>query len=158
MAIETGVGLLFLEELPLGTHVLSEGTPDTIKVALYGPDAILSNLTQEYTTLGEVSGGGYSAGGDAVALTVVGALGSARAGGVQFDRPYIQPSADLTITAAGVGIRGFMIYNSSKNNRCMFVGDFGETRTPASGIEFQWAVGDITQFSQVLIPLTGVSF
>lgn len=157
MTIITGVGKKFLEELPLGIHTLSEGTPDTIKCALYGPDANLSPATEVYTSTGEVSGGGYSAGGAAVPLTVVGSAGSSRAGGVQFEHPYIQPTSDLTITVSGVAVRGFMIYNASQSNRCMFVGDFGSSRTPSSGIQFTWAVADVTQFSQVLIPLIGLS-
>jgi len=157
MTIVTGTCKKFLEELPLGIHTLFEGTPDTIKVALYGPNAVLSPYSETYTSDGEVSGGGYTAGGQACPMTVVGATGSSRSGGMQFEHPYIQPTSDLSITVAGVGVRGFMIYNASQGNRAMFIGDFGEIKTPSTGILFSWAVADITQWGQVLIPLIGLN-
>ena len=153
MTIQTGVCKEFLAELALGMHDVED---DTIKVALYGPNANLSVETDFYTTDGEVSGGGYSAGGATVPLLVVGSAGSALNGGTQFTHPYVQPTEDTSITAASVGVRGFMIYNSSKSNRAMFVGDFGETISPASGITFSWDVANVTQFQQVLIPLIGL--
>ncbi len=155
MTITTGVGKKFMEELPLGIHVLDEGSPsDVIKLALYGPNASLSSSNDAYTTDGEVSGGGYSAGGITITgLTIVGRSGSVRAGGVQFADPYIQPDDDATITIAGVAVRGCMLYNSSKSNRNIFVMDFGSSFTPAVGVTIPWAIGDVVAFSQTLIPL-----
>ena len=153
MAIVSGIGKRFLEELGLGLHDVVD---DTIKCALYGPNATLNSDTEAYTTDGEVSGGGYAAGGDIVNLIVVGATGSSLAGGVQFEWPYIQPDSDTTITAAGVAARGFMIYNASSSLRTIAVGDFGETRTLGQGITFGWDVDNITQYQQVLIPLRGL--
>lgn len=157
MTITTGVGKKFLEELPLGIHVLSEGSPsDTIKLALYGPNASLSPNHDTYTTTGEVSGGGYSAGGITLSgLTIVGRSGSARSGGVQFADPYIQPDDDATITIAGVAVRGCMMYNSSQGNRNIFTLDFGSSFTPAVGITIPWAIDDVAIFSETLIPLIG---
>lgn len=159
MTITTGVGKKFLEELPLGIHVLSEGSPsDVIKLALYGPNASLSSNNDTYTTDGEVSGGGYSAGGVTISgLTIVGRSGSARAGGLQFADPYIQPDDDATITIAGVAVRGCMLYNSSQGNRNIFVMDFGSSFTPSAGITIPWAVGDVTAFNETLIPLLGAT-
>ncbi len=156
MSILTGAGYKFLEELTLGTHVLSEGSPDTIKVALYGPSASISPALDQYTTTGEIAGGSYSAGGIAVPLTVVGRTGSARNGGVQFsEAAYIQPTSDLSLTISGVGIRGLLMYNASKSNRTIFTLDFGSTFTPSTGLSIPWGVGNVTSFDEVLIPIFG---
>lgn len=155
MTITTGTGKKFIEELALGIHTLSEGSPsDVIKLALYGPNASIGPNNDTYTTDGECSGGGYSAGGITLSgLTIVGRSGSARAGGVQFDDPYIQPDDDAEITIAGVAVRGCMLYNSSQGNRNIFTMDFGSSFTPAVGITLPWAIGDVTLFTETLIPL-----
>ena len=161
MAIITGIGLKFLEELPLGTHKLVEGSPtDTIKLAIYGPNAILSPSTDVYTTVGEVTGGGYSAGGVAVPLTLVGVSGSARAGGVQFsDGSYLQPTNNTNVPFAGSGAaRGALLYNATQSNRTIFVLDLEATFVPLVGMRFNWAVADVVNFTDVLVPLIGVSF
>ena len=157
MAIITGVGTLFLEELGLGAHVLSEGSPDdTIKVALYGPNAVLDpKVNSVYTTFGEVAGGGYTAGGITITgLTVVGRSGSARAGGVQFSQgPYIQPDDDAAFTVVGVGVRGCLMYNASQGNRTIFVLDFGETLSPSTGLQINWGLAGVVAYTDTLIPL-----
>ena len=145
-----------MEEMPIGTHILFDGSPtDTIMIALYGPSAVLSPSTGSYTTSGEVSGGGYSAGGIAIPLTVVGASGSARADGNQFSYPYINPTDDTTIPITGVGVRGAMVYNASKSNRNIFTLDFGTTLVPSTGILIEWGLSNVIEFSDALIPLVG---
>jgi len=160
MTITTGAGKKFMEELPLGIHALSEGAPsDVIKVALYGPNAILAPTTDTYTASGEVSGGGYVAGGVIVAgLTIVGSAGSSRGGGPQFDDPYINPTADTSLFVAAVGVRGLMMYNASQGNRNIFTLDFGATFSPATGILLKWGLSNIVDVNDVLIPLMGNQF
>lgn len=161
MAIITGIGRKFLEELALGTHVLVEGTPtDTIKLAVYGPDASLSPSTDTYTTTKEVTGGGYTAGGVAVPLTLVGRSGSSRAGGVQFnDGSYLQPTSNTDVPFANNGAaRGILLYNVTRNNRTIFVMDLESNFVPTVGMRFNWAVADVVNWIDVLIPLIGVSF
>jgi hypothetical protein len=158
MAITSGVGKKFMEELPLGMHTLSEGSPtDVIKIALYGPNAIIAPTVDTYTTSGECSGGGYTAGGDIVAddLVIVGASGSARTSGTQFSEPYINPLNDITIAISGVAVRGCMLYNSSQGDRNIFTLDFGQTLTPAYGILLPWALADVDTIEKALIPLIG---
>ncbi len=160
MAITTGVGRKFLEELALGTHVLTEGTPDTIKLAVYGPNATLSPSTDAYTTSGEVTGGGYTAGGVAVPLTLVGRSGSVRAGGAQFaEGSYLQPTSNTDIPFANSGAaRGVLLYNVTRSNRTIFVIDLESNFVPTIGMRFNWAVADVVNWPDVLIPLIGVSF
>jgi hypothetical protein len=154
--ITTGVGKKFREELPLGIHTLSEGTPDVVKAALYGPLAEIGPDTDAYTSVGEIAAvGAYTAGGVAVPLTVVGAIGSDRNGGTQFDAfPYVQPTNDFTVTlSSAVGVRGIMLYNSSQSNRNIFTLDFGGVITPVSGVAIPWAVADVVAITDVLVPL-----
>ena len=157
MVIVTGVGTKFIEELPLGIHKLAEGAPsDIIKVALYGPNAVLNPSLLTYTTTGEVTGGGYTAGGVTQPLIIVGKTGSSRAGGVQFgEGSYIQPTTDTSIVFTGGATRGVLMYNSSQSNRMIFVLDFGANFTPSSGVKITWGVAGVVLFSEVLIPLLG---
>jgi len=159
MAIISGVGKKFMEELALGIHILSEGDPttDVIKIALYGPNAIISPTSDAYSTSGEVTGGGYSAGGDILGddLVIVGASGSSRSDGTQFEHPYINPLNNVTITISGVACRGLMMYNSSQSNRNIFTLDFGSLITPSVGILLPWALADVNSLPDALIPLIG---
>jgi hypothetical protein len=158
MAITTGAGKKFMEELGLGIHKLSEGSPsDTIKLALYGPSALISPEQDVYTTAGEVVGGGYTAGGVTLTngLIVVGRIGSTRAGGVQFDDAYIQPVDDTQVPVANVGVRGCLMYNASQSNRTIFTLDFGTTVSPSVGILITWGVANVTKFTDAMIPILG---
>lgn len=161
MAIITGVGELFLEEMLQGRHTLDEGSPsDTIRVALFGPNSSIGPTTEAYATTGlnEVSGGGYTAGGPTVVLEVVGKVGSARAGGAQFSNgAYIQPTLVTNITFTGAAARGIMVYNVTQSNRNIFTLDFGQNLVPISGVQINWAIGDVAVWSDVLIPLVGRS-
>ncbi len=159
MTITTGVGELFLEEILMGTHTLDEGSPsDTVKCALYGPNASIGPTTDAYTATGEVSGGGYSAGGVSLVLEVVGKIGSDRSGGVQFaNGAYIQPTLLTDITFSGAACRGVMVYNASQNNRNIFTLDFGQNLIPVTGVRINWALAGVANWTDVLIPLVGRS-
>ena len=61
----------------------------------------------------------------------------------------------ITVTIAGVAVRGCMMYNSSQGNRNIFTMDFGSNFSPAVGITIPWAVADVLVFSDTLIPLLG---
>lgn len=155
--ITNGVGKKFREEMLLGIHTLSEGGADVVKAALYGPDADIGPDLDAYTSDGEIGDvGAYVSGGLPVSLTVVGATGSSRVGGPQFEVPYAQPTDDLEVSPlAGVGVRGLLLYNASQNNRNIFTLDFGETKSPSAGLIVRWAVTDVVNFQDVLIPLVG---
>jgi hypothetical protein len=162
MTITTGAGKKFMEELPLGIHTLAEGTPsDTIKVAVYGPNATLSPVMETYTTDGEVVGAGYTAGGVTLTdgLIVVGRSGSSRNGGQQFiEGAYIQPVSDTQIAVANVAVRGLLMYNATQGNRLIFTLDLGDTVSPSVGLLMRWGVADVVSFEDTLIPLIGKQF
>jgi len=88
---------------------------DTIKMALYTNSATLNENTTAYTTNGEVSASGYTAGG--VTLTVEKGLSNNTA--------YIS-FEDATISAA-LTARGALIYKDGGAAICVL--DFGSDKT-----------------------------
>jgi hypothetical protein len=111
----------FKLQLLLGVHNFQS---DTFMVALYDDDAPLSPDTTVYFTDGEISGPGYTAGGQA--LTGVQILGpAAGVTYVTFNDP-IWAAASLTA-------RGALIYNQSKAQNSVAVLDFGSDQTSNNG-------------------------
>jgi hypothetical protein len=100
---------------------------DTLKVALYTSSATLDQDTTAYTTTGEASGTGYSAGGETLTF--------------EEDTPKLVDGrvvvsfSDVTWSSLSATFRGALIYNSSKSNRACFVIDFGGNIT-RSGTDF----------------------
>ena len=90
---------------------------DTIKMALYTNDATLNEDTSAYTTTGEVSASGYTAGG--VTLTVE--------KGIANNTAYIS-FEDATISAS-LTARGALIYKSGSGDPAICVLDFGSDKT-----------------------------
>ena len=119
MAILQGMCSSFKQESWLGIHDLDT---DVLKMALYTAAADLSQATTAYTPTGEVSGTGYTAGGETITGAQV--LLSGTTAYVTFDNP--------TWANASFVCRGALIYNTSKANRAIAVLDFGADKT-ASG-------------------------
>jgi hypothetical protein len=92
---------------------------DTIKMALYTNAATLDEDTAIYTTDGEVSASGYSAGG--VTLTVE--------KGITNNTAFIS-FADATISVStAFTARGALIYKDDGSNPAICVLDFGSDKT-----------------------------
>jgi hypothetical protein len=91
---------------------------DTIKMALYTNAATLDEDTAAYTTDGEVSASGYTAGG--VTLTVE--------KGIADNIAFIS-FANVTISNAAFTARGALIYKSGGSNPAICVLDFGSDKT-----------------------------
>lgn len=100
---------------------------DTFKLALYVSTADLGAATTVYTTAGEISGGGYTAGG--VVLTGVTVQLSGGVAYVDF--------ADATWDPAFFTARGALIYNASKGNKAVAALDFGADKTANSSFVVQ---------------------
>jgi len=105
----------FKTELYTGVHNLST---NTLKIALYTANADLNEATTVYTTSGEVSGGGYVAGG--VTLTGATINSSGFTAYVDF--------ADVVFNAS-VTARCALIYNVTQGNKSIAVLDFGSDKT-----------------------------
>ena len=96
---------------------------DTIKIALYTSSATLGASTTAYTTTNEVSGTGYTAGGNTLTGATIGTSGTTAY--VDFDDPEW--------TSASFTARGALIYNSTASNQSIAVLDFGGDFTVSSG-------------------------
>ena len=112
----------FKKELLEGLHDFNVGG-NTYKLALYDNTATLDASTTVYTTTGEISGTGYTAGGGT--LTNVDPESSGTTGYGDFD--------DLTFSTATITARGALIYNSTNGNRAVVVLDFGSDKTSTAG-------------------------
>ena len=123
MAITQGTCNTFRSEVLQALHNFTTTTGDVFKIALYTSSATIGPDTTVYTTFGETSGGGYTAGG--IALTNVTPTLSGTTGITTF--------ADPTFSSVSISFRGALIYNSSKANRAVCVLDFGADQTVSSG-------------------------
>ena len=97
---------------------------DTIKIALYTSSATLDASTTAYTATNEVTGTGYSAGGETLANSTVATSGTTAY--VDFDNPEW--------TGASFTARGALIYNdTTAGDNSIAVLDFGGDFTVSSG-------------------------
>jgi hypothetical protein len=120
MAISQAMCSSFKQQLFLGEHDLDT---DVIKIALYTSSATLDASTTAYSTTNEVSGTGYTAGGNTLTGATVSLSGTTA---------YVDFS-DTTWTTATITARGALIYNSSKSNKAIAVLDFGADKTSTAG-------------------------
>lgn len=134
MAITQAMCTSFKQELLTGTHNFTNSTGDTFKIALYTSSASLGASTTTYTSTNEVTGTGYTAGGNT--LTTVTPTTDGTTAYVDF--------ADTSWSSATITARGALIYNSSKGNRAVAVLDFGGDVSSTNGdftIQFPTANG-----------------
>jgi len=122
MAITQAMCTSFKKELLTGTHNFTTGQ-DTIKLALYTSSASLDASTTAYSTSNEVSGTGYSAGGNT--LTNVTPTTGGTTAFTDFD--------DTSFTSSSITARGALIYNSSQSDKAICVLDFGSDKTSSNG-------------------------
>jgi len=119
MALTQGLTTSFKTQILNGVHAL---TTDVLYIALYTSTASLGDTTTVYTTTGEVTGTGYSAGG--ILVTGVTVSSSNKVAYVSFTNPS-WPSS--TITA-----RGALLYNTSRSNASIAVLDFGADKSSSN--------------------------
>jgi hypothetical protein len=115
MALRQGLTTSFKKEILLGEHNLES---NTLKIALYTALATLDENTTEYTTTNEITGTGYTAGGET--LSGVSVSTSGLIAYVSFDNVVWDPAS---FTA-----RGALIYNASVGNKSIAVLDFGSDK------------------------------
>ena len=115
MAIVQTQTTSFKKELYQAIHDLST---DTIKIALYTGNADLNEATTVYSSTNEVSGTGYTAGGQVMTGVAISSSGYVA---------YVN-WANVSWTAA-LTARCALIYNASKGNKSVAVLDFGSDKT-----------------------------
>ena len=103
MAITQAMCSSFKQELLQGKHDFTASTGHTFKLALFTSSATLGASTTDYATTNEVSGTGYSAGGNSL-TNVSPTLDGTTA---------ITDFADLTFSTATITANGAMIYNTT---------------------------------------------
>jgi hypothetical protein len=113
----------FKSEVMQALHNFTVSTGDVFKIALYTNAASFTAATTVYTATNEVTGTGYTAGGNT--LTNVTPTTSGTTGFTDF--------ADTTWTTATITARGAMIYNSTNGNRAVAILDFGSDKTSTAG-------------------------
>lgn len=116
MTIRQGLTTSFKEQILKGVHNLET---DSLYIALYTALASLDETTTIYTTVNEITGTGYVAGGELLHNVTVKSLGGIAY--VSFNNPIWSPAS---FTA-----RGALIYNSTKGNKSIAVLDFGSDKT-----------------------------
>jgi hypothetical protein len=122
----------FKAELYEGIHDLID---DTIKIALFNANADLSASTTAYSTNQEVTGTGYTAGGNTLTGATVRSSGTTAY--VSFD--------NTSWSSASFTCRGALIYNSSKANRSIAVLNFGSDKIVANGtLTIEFPSNDVT--------------
>lgn len=123
MAITQAMPTSFKQELLEGVHNF---TTDTFKIALYTSSATLDATTTTYTITNEVSGTGYTAGGETLTVTGGAVSASGTTAFVDF--------SDVSWTTATITARGALIYNSTAaGNPAVAVLDFGSDKTSTAG-------------------------
>lgn len=123
MAITQAVCNTFKKGLLDGDMDFSSDTTAVYKIALYTSSATLDSTTTAYTASNEVSGTGYSAGGNTLTISVNPTIDAPRA--------YID-FADTSWSGASFTARGALIYQGTTET-AIAVLDFGEDKTVTTG-------------------------
>jgi hypothetical protein len=124
----------FKVNLLKGLENFNTGTPYTYKIALYNANADLDANTTVYTTQEEVTGTGYTAGGEA--LVVIPPTSMNTTAYVSFQ--------NATWSSASFTCRGALIYNSN-TSAAVAVLNFGSDKTVSNQtftVTFPAATGD----------------
>jgi hypothetical protein len=131
LAISQTLATSFKVEILDGIHNFGVGVirastaADTFKIALYSTLATLDAATTVYTTLNEVTGTGYVAGGNTLVISQVPTSTSAETvAWLNF--------ANSSWTSASFSADGALIYNSTQGNKAVAVLNFGSTKTATS--------------------------
>jgi len=130
MAITQAMATSFKVDILNGVHAfgttVTRGSTaaDTFKIALYTSSATLDSTTTAYSVTNEISGTGYTAGGNTLSVSQVPTSTSTTAW-LDF--------ADTTWSSATITANGALIYNSSQSNKAVAVLAFGGDKTSTNG-------------------------
>ena len=121
MSIAQTQTTIFKQNLLSGLENFAVGTPYTYKIALYTSLANLNAATTTYTTQGEITGTGYTAGGKTLVISQV------PTSDTQSNTAFIS-FANVTWNPASFTAAGALIYNST-TNASVCVLNFGSDKT-----------------------------
>ena len=112
-----------------GAANFAAGTPYTYKIALYSVanGASLDATTTAYTTTGEITGTGYTAGGNVLTISQV-----PTSSGTPTTTAFINFANALWTPAASFSADGALIYNATTGHSVAVL-NFGGTKTVTTG-------------------------
>ena len=119
MSIMQGATTSFKVQLLDGVHNF---LTDTFEIALYTGNASLDASTTAYSTSNEVTGTGYTAGGNTLTATTPTSSGTVA---------YVS-FANTSWASASFTARAALIYNSSQGNKSVAVLDFGGDKSASN--------------------------
>ena len=131
MAIIQTQCTIFKLNLLKGLENFTSTSPYVYKIALYNGNASLDNTTLAYTTVNEVTGSGYTAGGATLTPIAPNSDNSSNTAYLSFNNVTWSP-ADFTTSGA-------LIYNST-TNAAVFVLNFGNAKTAANSFTITFPV------------------
>ena len=124
MTIVQGQTTQFKINVLSGLENFAAGTPYTYKIALYVAAASLDNTTTTYTSTNEVTGTGYTAGGQVLTIS------NTPTGDTSNNTAFVSFN-NVTWNPASFTCRGALVYNST-TNAAVAVLDFGSDKTASS--------------------------
>lgn len=123
MAISTAFCTSFKQGLMQGLHNFDNPGGNTFKIALYTSSATLGASTTAYSATNEITGTGYTAGGNT--LTSVTPTTSGTTAFTDF--------ADTTWSNSTITANGALIYNANSANASTVVLAFGSDKSSSNG-------------------------
>ena len=114
---------IFGVNLLSGLENFTPTSPYVYKIALYNANANLNNSTTAYSAVNEVTGTGYTAGGQVLTPVTLSSDTTNNTAFVSFN--------NVTWSPANFTTRGALIYNST-TGAAVFVLNFGSDKTPTS--------------------------
>lgn len=115
MAINQSLCASFKAEILAAVHDFTPLTGDTFKIALYTSVADISSNSTVYTSVGEVVGSGYVAGGNTLTGQTITLSGTTA---------FVTFTNSLWVSST-FSATGALIYNSTKANKAVAVLNFG---------------------------------
>jgi hypothetical protein len=125
MSILQGATTSFKVELLQAVHNFGPTSPNTFKIALYTAAADINASTTVYSTTNEVTGTGYTAGGNTLVISTSPTSGNNSS---SIPTAYIS-FTNTSWTSATFTARAALIYNTSQSNKSVAVLDFGADKT-----------------------------
>ena len=126
---------IFAQNLLKGLENFSSDSTQVYKIALYNANANLDNTTAAYTSVNEVTGTGYTAGGQVLTPVYLSQDTTNNTAFVSFN--------NVTWSPASFTCRGALVYNST-TNAAIFVLNFGSDKTATSSFTVTFPAANST--------------
>jgi hypothetical protein len=124
----------FKVQLAQGLHNFGPTNPNTFYIALFTSSATINASTTQYSNalVGEVTGGGYTQGGQQLTITTTPTSG-ATGGTVAY-----WSFQNVVWSPASFTARGALIYNASQSNASVAILDFGSDKVCNTSFTIQF--------------------